>query len=58
LAVIIMTQSSVVEIVLCNEGLFAAFELVEIVCYAGKEAFDFGADFGEKRGLGGLEVGF
>jgi hypothetical protein len=54
----IMTQSSVVEIVLCNESLFASLQLVKIICYTGKEAFDFGADFGEERRLGGLEVGF
>jgi hypothetical protein len=38
--------------------LFAAFELVEVVCYAREEAFDFGTNFGEEGGLGGLEVGF
>jgi hypothetical protein len=39
-----MTQSPVVEVMFRYEGLLAPLKLVEVVSYAGKEAFDFRAD--------------
>lgn len=52
-----MRQPTLLQLALSDEGLLAPLQLVEVIRYAGEEGVDFGADFGEEGGLGGVQVG-
>lgn len=51
-------ETALLELTLCNEGLFATLQLVEVGGHAVEHGFDFGLDFGEQGGLGVLEFWF